>query len=279
MRKRSHGLTLVEIIVSITVLFIGFYFTFRMLSEGVRYSGGAGKEAYAALLARNKMEEMRAWAYRQTGGRYNFNDDVWTPYDGKKESAGEDFELRTLTVWKELYSPCTSLTETLDRKMSKSFRSAKVEVWYTRGLAHQKGFTLVTLIGEPRRLPETLTVTVVPSTLNKDKSAECNVEAVDGNGNPINDLTYKWYVLPATGNGTIKYLGNGEKADFYNYVCTYYGSPLCAGGSIGSETYCHVMARAKGQNKDSMGQWSPDIVQPTWEDLNPISCRVYLRKE
>jgi hypothetical protein len=101
-------------------------------------------------------------------------------------------------------------------------RSVKVTVFFNyEGDVPQKSYSTVSLVGEPLRPVSGLTLAAtapIPSPLPRDGEVEFTAVALDANNDVIPDVSFRWTVVPLTGQGTITGTAlNNTHAFFSNY--------------------------------------------------------------
>ncbi len=239
MDKRSgRGFSLIEIVTSMTILFIGCFFVFRMFLAAVHYSGTISNEVIACILAQRRIEEIRGWAYRDTTGSSNFTTGDWSIFNSSTtDPIHAQFNIRTDVSRQPLISPSSSLQP--GKFFEHSAMCVKVEVSWRSGVL-PKNVTLITIIGEPYRKPDYITLDsdkATPITLGANQKVKFTAKGFDNNNREINDITFHWSVLPVTANGTVTPLDNFRKdLDFKNSV------NLINGGTSATNGVCRVNA-------------------------------------
>jgi len=204
------GFTLLEILVALSLLFTGCLFIFKMFHMAIYSSGNISDEAIAIVLAKKRMEEIRAWAHRRsTGILFNFNTGDWDALRNKVETdpLHPDFRIRISNELKPLRSPSSTTVPNIT--LAASTRIVKVEVSWDSAAGH-KSVELVTLIAEPYRKLKELVVTSAPQA---DGTVLYTCKGYDDDHNIIEDC-FHWHVNPYTGNGTVSAIGAGSEATF-----------------------------------------------------------------
>ena len=215
--RHESGFTIVEIICALVIFFTGCLFLFKMFHLAIWSSGSISDDTMACIIARKKMEALRAWTYEKVGGVDNFSGGDWAALNGSTETDPDypKFRITTYNELKQLNTPSSSIQP--QRALLSSARAIKVEVAWTTGCKDKK-FDLVTILGEPRR--ELAAVNIYPNTpVELDPLADqtFTAEGVDESGNVINDLVYRWYPRPESATGTLQ-SQVGPSIVFSNYI-------------------------------------------------------------
>ncbi len=238
------GLTLVEIVTSMTVLFIGIFFTFNMFHQAIYYSASVGDEVIASLIAHRKMEEIRGWACELHSGRYNFNAGNWEIWNNvvAPDTVYPKFQICINSKLHPLNSPSTTLAP--NRALKYSTRIVKVEILWTSG-AVRKNLKVISLIGEPLRQIASLDYNVTGSTrLAPYEFNDLEVQGFDAGGEEIEDLTFHWNIAPITANGTVSYSGTGRNSRFTNSVTKFDGTTTTTVGTCNVYAITNTMSSA-----------------------------------
>jgi type II secretory pathway component PulJ len=241
MRRIRVGFTIAESLVALSILFIGCLFVFRMFHLAVSTSGTLGDEALAAIIAQNRMEEIRGWAIEKESAGINFVKGDWTQFDGITVADTDDPRFRTTShvASYPLYSPAKTIPSS--KILNSSARIVKVTTeWDSK--AGRKSFTLTGLIGEPLRKIKKVEYTVTEKSLGPDESSVIEAAPLDEDLAKIDDLTLHWYIEPLTANGTVSSSGFGLRAVVYNYYISY------SGRIFHTEGTCNVFASTHRQD-------------------------------
>lgn len=83
-KKRQHGVGLIEIMVAVLLLSVGFLAAARMQVQGMRFSQSAYMESQAYFMISDMMDRMRGNIDGVTGGNYDGNETsgLWTTDPG-----------------------------------------------------------------------------------------------------------------------------------------------------------------------------------------------------
>lgn len=241
----SSGMTIVEVVCAMVIFFVGCLFLFKMFHLAIWSSGTLSDDAMATIIAKKKMESIRAWCSQPSGSSDNFSSSGWSSLNGTVETDPEypRFTIRAYNTPQPLACPASVVQP--NRMLTASARAVKVEVAWKVGNSEKK-FNLVTIVGEPRR--ELFRVAVLPGgdiTLGPLESQTFTAEAYDKAGNQINDLVYKWYPRPETATGTLS--GNiGPSVDFSNYL-------MRKGNEVAQEGDCKITSGTKSGGIEMYG--------------------------
>jgi len=227
MRERRGGLSLVEAIIAMFILFSAFLVIIALFHSGLRHSNRVEQQQLAVFLGQRKIEEVRAWAQTTTAGGYAF--DNWTPYQGVTSTPVDfpDYRIGTTASNQTVYSGCSHLekaypnTPGLQRKFTQSCKLLEVRV--TWGQANQ--LLLNTLVASPPRKFRTLnplvvTVGAYSSPLARDAAVTLTAQAYDNFGNALSDVTYSWDVGTSRAYATLVQARDGSSATLSNAVTT-----------------------------------------------------------
>ena len=220
------------------VIFVGAMARFRQTQKL------AHRRQVAALLGEEKLDEIRAWARQPVNFASN-----WSPYQGQvsQPQPGYRLEVACQPAGQPLYSPCLGL-ESPYAANAKVLRHSLVPVRVTVAYATTQ-LQLNTLIGEPVRpgpyrleldQAPVFTQPVVP---NGDFGFAAR--AVDGNGQPIEDLQLGWVVKPVTGNASLLEGGNRSQHQIvarHRYL--RYGVPVHISGRVQLQCRAHYHGQA-----------------------------------
>jgi hypothetical protein len=197
-----------EAIVSIFLLSSVVIMVMTMLNASLRYQGQAQRRAMAAMLGRKTFEQVRAWAWESPGGALNFSGD-WAAYDGASltdpDHPDYTIEVNARPGTATLYSPCSSLESgygSRARRLDASLVPVSVKVRWQEGSTPQE-LEMVSFVGEPPRQISSVLVTRVhgPSDpVPREGVVEFSAQALDGAGQPLPDVMFRWYVEPTAPN-------------------------------------------------------------------------------
>ena len=201
----TRALSLVETVLAVFLLAAQILLLAGLLAQFNRTQRDTRQRSRAALLAEQKMDEIRAWA-RQPG---NFAGD-WSVYQGQVTQPPEDpgfrLEVRVNSAGQPLYSPCLGLESPYDTKAKLLHRSC-VPVRVSVSWAGREPLVLNSLIGEPVR-PKPYTLTFAPDPpftqpVPTNGPFGYKAQLQDGLGLPIEDVMFSWRVKPLTGNASL----------------------------------------------------------------------------
>ena len=232
--KRPRGLSLLEAIISIFILFSAFLVIINLFQSGLRYSSRIENQQVAAMLAGRKLEEVRAWSQTPTSNGYNF--DNWTAYNGVTSTPSDfpNYRIRTDVTSQSLYSSCSLLElpyPSARRVLDSSCQLLKVTVSWSSG----NQLVVSSLVGDPPRqfnATNAINITVGSATLPlpHDATVGLTAQAYDNYGNLLPDVKFLWDVSGSLCSGTLVQNRDGSAANFTNNVIlpdglTYYSGP------------------------------------------------------
>jgi hypothetical protein len=238
-------MTLIEVLVSMTILLMAFMILFNLFHACLRYNSRLENRVLASVIAGKTVEEIRNWAWTESSGLYNFDSD-WHSYSGlcRADAEHPGYQVRVVVRDMESLSPCVTIEDGFpeQRTLSSSLKKVKVTVsWDPLDSARQ--FDLYSVIREPPRTFDRITIGAaipLPPELAPNETAKFIASAWDTGGRELADLFFKWYVHPIDGNGTLTYESrDGKRATFCNKVMLPDGSWGYSGGS------CKVYAQAR----------------------------------
>jgi prepilin-type N-terminal cleavage/methylation domain-containing protein len=249
MKKRPRGdagFTLVETMISLTILLVACLLVFNLFHASLRYSSRVESQVLASIIAGKIMEEVRSWAWTDPGTGYNFHSS-WSTWSGVAGTDDEhpEYHVRVDVRDAVFRSPCSTLEAPhyVERILLTSAKKVKVTVWWDENHP-DRNVSTTTIIREPPKAFQAGTVTVAPSSpipnpLPMNSSVSFTAAARDSGGNIMNDIFFKWYVEPIDGNGTMTAEArDGSTATFTNKVLLPDGTWGHTGGT------CKVKARA-----------------------------------
>ncbi|MEW6278399.1 MAG: hypothetical protein AB1758_07260 [Candidatus Eremiobacterota bacterium] len=203
-----RGVTLTETILSVFVLTAGMLLVVNLLHTSLRYQSQIEERALGARLARLTLARVRAWAWENSGGAFNFYGN-WAPYAGttSTDPAYPGFTIRVDAdpTGRALFSPCSTLEQTyasLPRRLTRAVVPVRVRV----ERPGSDPVILVSYVGAPPVTLQPLTVTLAggATPLAQDATVTLAVSASDGSGTSVDGLAYSWSVEPT---GTTPALG------------------------------------------------------------------------
>ena len=291
--KKNKAFTLVEILVSMTILLTVCLVLFNMFHASLKYSMNVKSGAIAAVLAEKKIEEIRAWAYRfdDAAEQYNFNSE-WVPYSSYTgaDSDNPDFQV-AVKVRKggptyylppndnsPFYFPSTGTEKEklFKRTMNNSMARVQVTISWDKG---RKNFTTVTCIAEPARQLSSVSISNISShnPLLKDSKNIYEATGYDVYNKKIDDLVFKWYVFPSSGNGEVIYFPEPDPRP--SPVTTTGHDPVLGNGSSARDPVNYTKGkRAVFVHRIRSFEWTPQA--PRYIYVNPQgTCKVMVRAQ
>jgi len=242
---------MVEIIVAMSIMFMGALFVFKMFHLALYMSGSVGDEAIASILAQRKMEQIRGWAWQKTGmgGAFNFFAGDWNVFHDKVETdpTYPKFTILSKVASHQIEMPFTGFPGN-SSILLKSSKVVKVQVsWKVASM--EKNVSLVTLVGEPRA--DSARVVVAPGgsiVLGPHERMTFTARCEDSDGNEIPNVPFHWHVNPMTGNGVVTWSKrNPSTATFTNHVQRLDGTIVVTEGN------CRVSAVARVAGEEVPG--------------------------
>ena len=200
-RHRS-ALSLVETVLAVFLLAAQILLLAGLLGQFNRSQRDVRQRNQAALLAEQKLDEIRAWA--RLGSNFAGN---WSSYHGQvTENEGFRLEVRVNPAGQPLYSPCLGL-ESPHASRARLLQRSTVPVRVSVSWGGRDPLVVHTLIGEPAHPgPYTLTCTPDPAfaqPVPANGPFGYAVQLKDGIGQPIGDVMFNWRVKPLTGNASL----------------------------------------------------------------------------
>lgn len=200
-RHRS-ALSLVETVLAVFLLAAQILLLAGLLSQFNRSQRDVRQRSQAALLAEQKLDEIRSWA--RLGSHFAGD---WSTYQGQlTEISGFHLEVRVNPAGQPLYSPCLGL-EAPHGARAKVLSRSIVPVRVSVSWGGREPLVLNTLIGEPPHpKPYTLSCTPDPAfaqPVPPNGAFGYTVELKDAIGQPVGDVMFSWRVKPLTGNASL----------------------------------------------------------------------------
>lgn len=205
-RSRSQiALTLLEAIISIFVLMVAVLMAVTLLHNSLRYQRLAKYRVEAAALAERTLDEVRAWAWQNSSGSYNYLGS-WASYQNVVRTVNNyRVKIDASPNSVQLASPSRSMESVFGaraRTMSSSVVPVRVRVeWDPPSTSN--AVVLLTYVGEPPAAvasPLLITQTAGANPLPRNGTADYSVEARDTSGNIIQDVSFQWFVQPTGAN-------------------------------------------------------------------------------
>jgi len=260
--KQGRGVSLAETVMALFLLTGVVLVLVTLLQTLLRYGRRIEMRSLATLAADRHIEQIRSWARQKTGTTYNFENLVST-YAGTQSTDPEypGLTLTTQAVLHPLDVPSTALEQpyTDRRRLNTSAVLVRVTAaWNGSGQGQPVGVT--SLIGAPARLAApTLTVSHVNGALPIPAlgNAVFRAQARDVDNQPLNDVTFHWYIVPQTGNASVALnRRDSTEARVTNRVRYPDGSFGPASGT------CLVEVRALYRGRELTGVSSPVSLAP-----------------
>ncbi|MFN8614099.1 MAG: hypothetical protein U0931_41590 [Vulcanimicrobiota bacterium] len=219
--KNSRGLSLAETILALTLLLGALGVFLMLIQQSVLVQASLQRREAAALCARNRLEEIRAWSAQRLGASFQFFRGDWTMFSGWSDTQEPGMQVCADSSWHPLSSPATPLEAPFgqdQRVLNHSLRRVELKVRWSSKVRDQ--WSCIAFVPAPEQpLGGQLKVegSVPGGALSPGASLSFRVKAQDGDGQSLDDLTYRWAVKPMGGNGTI-HLSNrqGTAATFTN---------------------------------------------------------------
>jgi type II secretory pathway pseudopilin PulG len=207
MRVRDlSGISILETIIAFFIITVAILIVTQLFHSSLRYGRVIEDRRLGALLAENKLEEVRRWASDPD----NF-ESAWSVYDNTTSTypTFEKYSITTTLSAPQLLTPNSGMEvihPVIERRtIASSTRGVTVEcVW---GSKQSQRLELSTLVAAPPRDWSTSTPLVItgtaPNPLPKDGTHTFTVQGFDDDGHELTDLTFNWIVLPEDGNGVV----------------------------------------------------------------------------
>lgn len=246
MRPQRQAFTLSETVLAFFLLSGVLLVVVRLMHVMLQYQVRAERQVLAAAAAEKVIEEMRAVALTPAGFQ-----SLAATYDATTRTF-PDFPGIAVTAWVQPYatlSPC----QTLEAGFANP-RQFDQSLLLVQAVANFNGRSVqvTSLVGEPRRTPGVLSVSVTgPTTLAVMGTTDLSA-SLDGGGGLLEDVTFHWSVepvVPTPGNATVTTLArSGSQARLQNVYTAPDGSPLQVPGTV------RVSARAHYRGREYQGQ-------------------------
>lgn len=230
-----------------------------LLHSLLRYGRQVEMQSLAALAAEKRIEEIRDWSRQKTGSTYRFENLV-TTYAGTTTTDPQfpGFTLTTQARLQPLDLPGSTLEQSFTDKQRLNASAVLLRVWVTWG--NGSNLQVTTLVAAPARRPDaTLTISQVngANPVPAHADAVFRVTARDVDGQDLPDLTYRWYILPETGNASI-FLNRRDTTEgkLINHVRYPTGQFEPAPGT------CRIGVRSLYRGQELVGVSSPVSLAP-----------------
>jgi hypothetical protein len=208
--NRLRANSLVETIIGGFLILTAIAILAALVDNSLRIKANTTQYSTAALIASNKLEELRAWGSKN-GYRELETFDGW---DAPSEMDSL-YNVAISVTPRRLYSPSRSMEQPrgVDAKVLED-SVKRVVVSITWGEAEE--LSVVEYFGDLHVKDITLEAQG-PSTVAPGSTADLSVIANDELGKPVEDLSFRWYVSPLSGLGSIQsYSRTGQDAVYIN---------------------------------------------------------------
>lgn len=244
--RREYGMSIIETVFAMAILIAGFSLFLSLFTFSLRSLSKGEERTKAVALADRELARLQS-----LGQAGNFSGLIG---EHGRTFSSDGFEVELQVFDRDLYSPSTSWEQphiaTGDpRHLNPTTVTAIATVSNTAAKVEQ-----ARLISRPRRnlrtSPAPLTVDgTVPNPLAARASVhfDAHLYALDGSELPV---TFAFYTVPISGNGTIVMDHNGRGATFINEVTDSSGAVSVTGGS------CQVLVKAIYYGEEV---WGPTI--------------------
>jgi hypothetical protein len=184
-----------ETIISIFLLVTAILMSGALMQASFQYQKMSKQRVEASAIAESTLDEIRAWANTMSAGRYNYNSD-WSPYRGaSRQDQGYRVLIDSRPDSVRLASPCNAL-EAVHGANGRFLDSSVVPVEVRVEWGSSDFVSLLTYIGEPARRTASVDVQQTGGSLAPNGFSEFSAQAVDANGDTIEDMMFRWYVQP-----------------------------------------------------------------------------------
>lgn len=223
---------MVETIVAMGVLMAGFFLFAQLFVYGVRGMDRGADQAKAVSVAVSELGRLRSLSASHQLSTLLAEDGRSYTVDG--------FRVNLEVFERETYSPSTEWEKPfLGTPQARNFPGSETQA--TVKVSGRGAETIVTgLFGQPQLSlgSSPLEIRNVPSgNLAGNASVTLEAQLTAQNGSIV-PATFDWYILPGTGNATIKESRNGREATLINQVIDVVGAPTISPGT------CQVQVRA-----------------------------------
>lgn len=205
------GLTMLETVIGGFLILTAILILSALVDTSLRRKSSATRLQLATLVAENKLEELRALAY---GTNFRSLDQR----NGKSETISS-FEVLTKIGRPQLFSPNSSIESARPDDQQKLLKDSvrQVEVWVKWGETAEERYVATTYIADLNNRQVVLKIETENTRVEHNAKQPMTVSAKNESGQPIEDLSYQWYVRPLTGLGAIAdYSPSGDKATYIN---------------------------------------------------------------
>lgn len=241
--RETRGLTLFEILMSITLLTAAIGFLLPLIHQAYVYGHSGDQASLAYAIAQSRVANIRSRvADPQTGLAFFEADDLGQP--ASPDPDNPEFLVSARWASESMASPCSALEklESDRRIMGHSIRKLEVIAQWGKG-RHQRA-RLITLVGSPSRECKTVEITCNPNpplTLAEEGMISASVRGLDSANQPIPDLFFSWNAKAISGAGEVVNISrDGRQATFVNHSHNRRGKVIYTGGicKIQSQTLC-----------------------------------------
>lgn len=205
--RRQPGVTLAETVVALLILVAGFMVAANIYNRSLQYSSATDRRARAALAAQEAMAQIRAEG--RDFAAFRAGVPSFASRSGPHPQWGDltlETRVEALTGADAITSPSRELESGFpgERVLPASVLKAQVRVTWTG--SSPRGITMVSFLAEPPRPVDAATsIEIGPPPPSPVPAAGAPLTATlrDDGGTPIDDLTYRWYLIPGTTCGRI----------------------------------------------------------------------------
>jgi hypothetical protein len=203
--------SLVETIIGGFLVLTAIAILSALVDNSLRLKANATQYSTAVLIATNKLEELRAF------GVSNGYKDL-AIFDGLKETSAMDsaFTISIEVSKRALYSPSRSL-ESARGVEAKILEDSVKKVIVTVSWGGSEDLSVIEYFGDLYVKDIELKASIDKFRVGPNEEAKLTVVARDESGDEVEDLSFRWYVSPLGGLGTIKgYSRTGAEATYVN---------------------------------------------------------------
>lgn len=205
MHSARRGLSLIEAIMSIFLVIVGFLIMGQLFHSAIHYETLVTERTTAAAMAEHQMEKIRGWSaqvFKGTSGGSAFDDATWAGCPGNggpnTDPLYPGYFINVTTSMARLYSPCTQFETKNDQPNSRAMNNSTRRVDIIVSWSSDSQFALSSLIslptGEPAAVNPVQVAAVAP--LARDARSNTSVTLTNAAGHILPDAFFSWELNP-----------------------------------------------------------------------------------